>query len=119
MSAALNCRLIRYLADHRGRLWDRNYLHLIGPAMITLGTDGHGKIAVQGATSYKPASATANLWSTSHGLDLTAWTRFPATVTPAQGHGGIENRNHTHLSQRRLGPPQGEAKGFFNSLLGE
>ncbi|AGA08645.1 hypothetical protein C770_GR4pB167 (plasmid) [Sinorhizobium meliloti GR4] len=51
MSAALNCRLIRYLADHRGRLWDRNYIHLIGPAMITLGTDGHGKIAVQGATS--------------------------------------------------------------------
>jgi hypothetical protein len=45
MSAASNCRLIGPWRIVEADLWDRGYLDMIEPAMIDIGTDGHGEIA--------------------------------------------------------------------------
>ena len=45
MSAASNCRLIGRCRIVEADLWDRGHLDLVEPAMIAIGTDGHGEIA--------------------------------------------------------------------------
>lgn len=45
MSAASNCRLIGGWRIVEADLWDRDYLDLVEPATITIGTNGHGDIA--------------------------------------------------------------------------
>jgi hypothetical protein len=45
MSAASNCRLIGRWRIVEADLWDRDHLDLVEPAMIAIGTDGHGEIA--------------------------------------------------------------------------
>lgn len=45
MSAASACRLIGRWRIVEADLWDRGHLDLVEPAMITIGTDGHGEIA--------------------------------------------------------------------------
>jgi hypothetical protein len=45
MSAASNCRLIGRWRIVEADLWDRGYLDMAGPAMITIGANSHGEIA--------------------------------------------------------------------------
>jgi hypothetical protein len=44
MSAASNCRLIGRWRIVEADLWDRDYLDLVEPAMITIAANGHGEI---------------------------------------------------------------------------
>lgn len=45
MNASANCRLIGRWRIVEADLWDRAYLDLDGPAMITVGAGNHGEIA--------------------------------------------------------------------------
>jgi len=45
MSAGTACRLIGRWRIVEADLWGRAHLDLVEPAMITIGTDGHGEIA--------------------------------------------------------------------------
>lgn len=63
-------------------LWDRGYLDLDGPAMITIGAGNHGEIAF-GAMPRRPSiAATARRWASSHVQASTKWTRSLATAMP-------------------------------------
>ena len=43
--APMDCRLIGRWRIVEADLWDRDYLDLVAPAMMTIGADGHGEIA--------------------------------------------------------------------------
>lgn len=45
MSTVPPCRLIGRWRITKSDLWDRDHLGLCGPAMITIGNDGHGEIS--------------------------------------------------------------------------
>jgi hypothetical protein len=45
MSAPANCRLIRRWRIVEAGFWDRDHLHLSGPAIITITNRGRGEIA--------------------------------------------------------------------------
>ena len=45
MSAGPNCRLIGRWRIIEADLWDRGYLDLCEPAMMIIGSNGHGEIA--------------------------------------------------------------------------
>ena len=45
MTAPGDCRLIGRWRIVEADLWDRDHLDLVGPAMIVIGTGGHGEIA--------------------------------------------------------------------------
>jgi hypothetical protein len=45
MTAPARCQLIGRWRIVEADLWDRDYLDLVGPAVITLAADGHGEIA--------------------------------------------------------------------------
>jgi len=45
MSAGSNCRLIGRWRIIEADLWDREYLDLCEPAIMIIGSDGHGEIA--------------------------------------------------------------------------
>ena len=46
MSAPGGCRLIGRWRIVEADLWDRDHLDLCGPAMMTIGEEGHGEIAL-------------------------------------------------------------------------
>lgn len=45
MTAPMGCRLIGRWRIVEADLWDRDYLDLVGPAMLSIDDDGHGEIA--------------------------------------------------------------------------
>ncbi|MER8874771.1 hypothetical protein NKI04_33970 [Mesorhizobium sp. M0814] len=45
MTASADCQLIGRWLIVEADLWDRSYLDLCGPAIVTIGEDGHGEIA--------------------------------------------------------------------------
>jgi hypothetical protein len=45
MTAPAGCQLIGRWRIIEADLWDRDYLDLVEPAMMTIGADGHGEIA--------------------------------------------------------------------------
>jgi hypothetical protein len=45
VTAPMDCRLLGQWRIVEADLWDRDYLDLVEPAMITIGADGHGEIA--------------------------------------------------------------------------
>lgn len=45
MSAPAGCKLIGRWRIVEADMWDRDYLDLCGPAMMTIAEDGHGEIA--------------------------------------------------------------------------
>ncbi len=45
MTAPMNCRLVGRWRIVEADLWDRDYLDLVEPAMMTIRADGHGEIA--------------------------------------------------------------------------
>ena len=45
MTAAIDCRVIGRWRIVAADLWDRDYLDLVTPAIMTIGADGHGEIA--------------------------------------------------------------------------
>ena len=45
MTAPVRCQLIGRWRIVEADLWDRDYLDLVGPAMITIGAGNHGEIA--------------------------------------------------------------------------
>ncbi|WP_412051274.1 hypothetical protein ACK6D9_08300 [Hoeflea sp. Naph1] len=45
MTASEGCPLLGRWRIVEADLWDRSYLDLVAPAMIAIGTDGHGEIA--------------------------------------------------------------------------
>ena len=45
MSVSTSCQLIGRWRILEADIWDRDYLDLCGPAMITIGADNHGEIA--------------------------------------------------------------------------
>jgi hypothetical protein len=46
VTAPMDCRLLGQWRIVEADLWDRDYLDLVEPAMITIGADGHGEIAL-------------------------------------------------------------------------
>ena len=55
-------------------IWDRGYLDLSGPAIMTIGADNHGEIAF-GAMKATLQIGYNPPWSSSLGPGLTKWTR--------------------------------------------
>ena len=45
MTAAMRCRLIGRWRIVEADIWERDYLDLVEPAMMTIGAHGHGEIA--------------------------------------------------------------------------
>ena len=45
MTAPMDCRVVGCWRIVEADLWDRDYLDLVAPATLTIGTDGHGEIA--------------------------------------------------------------------------
>jgi hypothetical protein len=45
VAAPMDCRLVGRWRIVEADLWDRDYLDLVAPATMTIGTDGHGEIA--------------------------------------------------------------------------
>jgi hypothetical protein len=45
MTAPANCLLVGRWRIVAADLWDRDHLNLAGPAMLTIGADGHGEIS--------------------------------------------------------------------------
>jgi hypothetical protein len=45
VTAPMDCRLVGRWRIVEADLWDRDYLDLVAPAIMTLGADGHGEIA--------------------------------------------------------------------------
>jgi len=45
MTAAIDCRVVDRWRIVEADLWDRDFLDLVEPAMMTIGADGHGEIA--------------------------------------------------------------------------
>ncbi|MER9745520.1 hypothetical protein [Mesorhizobium sp. M0187] len=62
-------------------LWDRSYLNLGGLTMITIGGDNNGKIAFGALQAGLNLSYSPSMF-TSHGPDVTRWTKSRATATP-------------------------------------
>jgi hypothetical protein len=85
MTASERCHLIGRWRIVEADLWDRDYLDLAAPAMITIGAGNHGEIAfgvVQASLDlgYSP-SMVFFTWA-GHGPGSTKWMKSPATVTP-------------------------------------
>ena len=45
MTAPMGCRLIGRWRIIEADLWERDYLDLVGPAMLVINDDGHGEVA--------------------------------------------------------------------------
>lgn len=45
MTAPMGCRVIGRWRIVEADIWERDYLDLVEPAMIAIGSDGHGEIA--------------------------------------------------------------------------
>lgn len=45
MTAPIDCRVIGRWRIVEADIWERDYLDLVQPAMMTIGADGHGEIA--------------------------------------------------------------------------
>ena len=116
MTAPAGCQLIGRWRIVEADLWDRDYLDLGGPAMITIGDDNNGEIAFGALQagldlSYSPSM----VFFTWGGCD---------EMDEVTGDGSRRiarrrlDRDHVRLPQRRRGHPQGHTRYFFNSLLG-
>jgi hypothetical protein len=44
VTAPMDCRLVGRWRIVEADLWDRDYLDLVAPAIMTIGADGHGQI---------------------------------------------------------------------------
>lgn len=80
MGAASSCRLIGRWRIVEADLWDRDYLDLVEPAMITIAANGHGEIAFG---AMQAGLDPARLGSPSHGPNAMKWTRSRVTVMPS------------------------------------
>lgn len=46
MTVPAKCKVIGRWQVFASDIWDEDYLHLVGPATIVIGADGHGELAV-------------------------------------------------------------------------
>jgi hypothetical protein len=94
-------------------IWDRDYLDLCGPAMITITDHGRGENtfgALQAGLDIEYSRSSIGFtWRGS-----TKWTKSLATDPPNARR--RLDRDRIRLSQRRS-RPQSETGDFFNSLL--
>ncbi len=112
MSAPAGCQLTGRWRIVEADLWDRGYLDLSGPAMITIGEDNNGEIAFGALQagldlSYSPSmvfSTTARSRSLS---PITTATRLPSKPTGILlqqplgpvGIGGLRDKRADHTQQ--------------------
>ena len=115
MSAPAGCRLIGRWRIIEADLWDRAYLDLDGPAMITIGAGNRGENRPSALCRRPSTSATAPQWSSSHGPASTKMDKVTG-----DGHaellddGAIEITFAYHNGDEAI---QGQAGYSFNTLL--
>ncbi len=89
--APRNCELIGRWRIVEADIWDRDYLDLCGPAILTIGDDGRGEIAF-GALQPRPF------------LSFSAGPHLDPTLASLIGFGGRAPLPHRRRPSLRLRP---------------
>ena len=116
MSAPAKCELIGRWRIFEADIWDRDYLDLCGPAMITITDHGRGEMA------FGALQAGLDIEYSRCSIGFT-WEGFDE-MDEVRGEGSAELLDdgsieiEFDLPRRRRRRPQSETGHFFNSLLG-